>query len=228
MAGPDGLEWVVIHPQGQAQPDLLSALPDYPVAGRVGFEHIDRWVVHYNSGSGFEAAVDWQVEGAAPGQAWLMSHYGRDRSGTTAKTFSDLVDMTGDGLPDLIRRYESSDSALPQPACSADTPVCGPGTNPPACCAASLLFVNTGSSFAPPVALPAWDAGQTLRAWDDGAVPAAGREFDLFDFDGDGLIDLVERVDAEWHVYRHPASPYAAGSSTSAGLRYKPDQGARV
>ncbi len=224
-------------------PDLINTRPGYSresrgqhgeraepygsdPASQLADKRTDHWVVHFNNGSGFEPAFLWRVEGAAVSDRRLHGHYRHDKSGTAARTFSDLVDITGDGLPDLVRRVDGGDLDYPLPSCRAEALSCADGREAPECCEAMLLFVNTGASFSAPVAIPAWEDEHTLRAWHDGSSPVSGREFDLLDFDGDGLIDLVERVGVEWHIYRHPASPFAqsgSGTSTPIGLRSRPN-----
>ncbi len=127
---------------GDGLPDLINTRPGYARDARNGLgQHGDRaepyrsdpasqladkrtdhWVVYFNNGSGFEAPFLWRVEGAPVSDRRLHGHYRHDKSGTTARTFSDLVDITGDGLPDLLRRVDGGDLDYPLPSCSTGAP----------------------------------------------------------------------------------------------------------
>ncbi len=193
------------------------------------------WTVRLNNGSGFESPVPWGVEGwgSEYGLAPLPGFYAHVATNTSiAKAWTELIDMTGDGLPDLLRPIQVDPATqavgedesgngpqLPGAACG-DVPQCAIGVAElPGCCRGLLLFVNTGGSFSSPVIWNAWGAewpgvfSERLRHYSDAVWPVDGREYDLFDFDGDGLVDLVERIgpDDEWHVYRHPAAPVGDG-----------------
>ncbi len=198
------------------------------------------WDVYLNTGSGFATAEDgvspsnqWKVEGAPPGATWLHTFYTRSKmlGADTNKTFDDFIDVTGDGLPDIIRRYGDWDeqAGIQQPVCTENLCV-PPWQFAPDCCDMSLVFVNTGSSFLAPVGLPSWGGtGNSMgafRYYSNNNSPN-GREFDLFDFDGDGLVDLVERrygADGEeWHIFRNPASPQPTDVASDDPYKTKPN-----
>ncbi len=198
-----------------------DGLPDFVDAQAAATEGY--WRVHLHTGDGFaDAPVAWRIEGAA--NLTLPDHITQtDSNESTSKTFAELVDMTGDGRPDWIRPMTTQDLALPgfsAPACTAG-PTCSGTATPPLCCASLLVFVNTGGSFSAPVGWPAWHADR-LRSYSEAPAPAQ-REFDLFDFDADGLIDLVEIEDGMWRVFPHPASPMASGSPTPDPERTRPN-----
>jgi RHS repeat-associated protein len=181
------------------------------------------WRVHLNTGAGFaDSPIAWRIEGTSgislPGHVTQT-----DSNESSSKTFTELVDMTGDGRPDWVRAMTAQDQALPgfaAPACTA-APACSGTGVPPTCCASLLVFVNTGSSFSSPVGWPAWHADR-LRSYSEAPSPTQ-REFDLFDFDGDGLVDLVEIEDGSWRVFPNPASPLATGSPTPSADRTRPN-----
>jgi RHS repeat-associated protein len=52
----------------------------------------DYWAVYFNNGDGFGSLVNWRVLG---GGSYI-------RTGDTAGTLTDIIDMNGDGLPDRV------------------------------------------------------------------------------------------------------------------------------
>jgi len=181
------------------------------------------WSVYFNTGAGFaEEPLAWRIDGQPDLLPDFISE--TDSNASSRKTYSELIDMTGDGLPDWLRPWSPTDAllyGLARPACDGTASQCGTGTQPPTCCSSLLLFVNTGTSFSAPVSWPAWDE-ELLRSYSENPS-ASEREFDVFDFDGDGLLDLVEIADDTWRVFLHPASPAATGSPTPPHLRSRPD-----
>lgn len=184
------------------------------------------WEVHLNTGTGFSVEpIEWRIEGplAMKLSNFISSHL-LDPDGERTETYDELVDMNGDGRLDWVRHYNGADHLAfgldPLPcATNACTPT---GSSiPPQCCFHMLVFLNTGSSFSEPAPWAAWH-DVLVRSYSD-ATATTTREFDLMDFDGDGLIDLVEREDGEWRVFRHPASPLSRNATTPAFLRYRPN-----
>lgn len=124
-------------------------------------DHIDAsnartWKVNPGGGTpqwGFGAAINWP----APN----LRHVRRSKNGDT---YQDLVDMNGDGLPDLVSSG-------------------GPGQNGPFNWS---VFLNTGAGFES-TALPAWPA--PVGTLGDHVPEGAGQV--LIDFNGDGLPDIV-------------------------------------
>ncbi len=193
------------------------------------------WLVYFNNGRGFAAEPFlWEVEGGEfplPNFMSISVEGGRSVAG-------DLLDMTGDGLPDLLRKSVAGDPALtgvdykcaylkgcynPASDASAVTPYW--------CCYNLLLYVNTGSGFSAPLPWQSQPLG--LRRGD---VECPGKRcwniesvnFDIFDIDGDGFPDLVDRVrNFEgrwfWRVFFNPSSPRAAASAEADEPRVKPN-----
>ncbi|MBX3024857.1 VCBS repeat-containing protein [bacterium] len=124
-------------------------------------DHVDAsnpttWVVNPGRGApqwGFGPAVNWP----APNLRYVR----RSKAGDT---YQDLVDMNGDGLPDLV----SSGS---------------PGQSEPFNWA---VYLNTGAGFAT-TPLPAWPA--PVGTISDHVPNGTGQA--LLDFNGDGLPDVV-------------------------------------
>ncbi|MFQ5478350.1 MAG: SpvB/TcaC N-terminal domain-containing protein [Candidatus Binatia bacterium] len=206
-------------------PDLVVADPD-PLQSLAQRRSEDHWQVYLNTGSGFSAQpTAWRVEGDSalelPNYLSRSVVYGHESS-----TTDELLDLSGDGRPDLLLfpTVEELDGyACEQDACTfPELP-----QSPPACCLNHLLLVNTGSSFSLPEGLPMWSGH--LRSDSESSNPSlpTRKEFDLFDFDGDGLVDLVERHEEAgqsiWQVFPNPASPRASGSPTPAHRRYRPN-----
>jgi RHS repeat-associated protein len=199
------------------------------------------WWVHLNTGNNLEPNPrEWKVEGGASLLPNRVSLGIPDEPATIA----DLVDVTGDGLPDLVKRHVSNDGVASIPlTCSTGTPEptwnstngehSDGGTLSENHCWNLLLFVNTGSSFAVPVAFPS--PADAIRADYDGncsrpqgsAYTGSGC-FDMMDFNGDGLVDIVGAMTgttapthADWAVILHPAStgaiPPAPAQAVTAG-----------
>ncbi|RMF19600.1 MAG: hypothetical protein D6760_12975, partial [Deltaproteobacteria bacterium] len=209
---------------GDGLADFVDA--DVDDAGVPEPRSVDHWNVYFGTGYGFTLdPISWRIENAT--SRLLLDNYVNEHTSneTDASVTADFVDMTGDGLPDRVR-YWSQTIVPGQPL---EFPSCQEGfcaTNPPGlplmCCYSLLVFVNTGSSFSYPVEWPSWDSSMLLRRYSDAASPVA-REMDLFDADGDGLIDLVEREGQEWRIFRHPASPLAAYPPEPSAERARPN-----
>ncbi|RMD82715.1 MAG: hypothetical protein D6815_08515 [Candidatus Dadabacteria bacterium] len=207
---------------GDGLPDYVDA--DVDRLGAPAPRSVDHWNVYWGTGYGFAAQPSaWRID---QGEAvLLLDNYVNEHASTDeyAAVATDLVDLTGDGLPDRIRFWSQmlgtgQDLLFPQcrvGSCQVEAPI-----DPPLCCYSLLLFVNTGASFSYPIELPEWYP-MLVRSYSSDETPAA-REVDLFDADGDGLIDLVEREGAVWRLLRHPASPLAFESPTPPSERARP------
>ncbi|MFN2375420.1 MAG: SpvB/TcaC N-terminal domain-containing protein, partial [Candidatus Binatia bacterium] len=186
------------------------------------------WEVHLHDGNGLSPTPTvWPIDGGfgdGPGLPNFLNLRATDGS-----TIADLFDITGDGRPDLVRRNRgyvpgSDDGSS---LCKRSSRCATPDENDSAvsagfCCFDLAVFVNTGSSFSQPVG---WSSPvHGLRAEFDacpysGGIPCSGLvyDFDFFDFDGDGLVDFIERYTAagkpnSWLVHPHPASPGGGGA----------------
>ncbi len=207
-----------------------DGLPDYvdaDVADR-GFAEprsVDHWNVFLGTGYGFAVQpTTWRIEQG--GESLLLDNYVNEHTSdeTHASVLTDFVDVTGDGLPDRVRFWSQTVvPGHPLEFSNCQMGLCASSSRalPLMCCYSLLVFVNTGASFSYPVEMPWWD-WMYLRSYSDDSSPAA-REVDLFDADGDGLIDLVEREGDQWRIFRHPASPLATASSTPDSDRARPN-----
>ena len=218
--------WGVVDMNGDGLPDLMNT--------RVAPEYInddyrplqDHWDVFLNTGNGFSRDVhEWRVEGAErPMLPWYLAAHIDSGNATTV----DLVDVTGDGLPDLLmRNLARGDPVGGIEARCEELGFCDqvrPTTVPidlVYCCYQMLLFVNTGSSFAAPV--PWRSPTQALRArYRDCDLTSLCNgtvlhHYDTLDFDGDGLVDLVDVGDpvyrpGQWRVFAHPSARATTGA----------------
>jgi RHS repeat-associated protein len=196
--------------------DLGSPLP-------LSAEH---WDVHLNTGTGFSSEpLEWRVEGSTGIRLHnFLSSYNSEPGSRETDTYDELIDINGDGRLDWVRFWSGADLLAfgLDPLPCEDSACSYTGTLvPPDCCFQNLVFVNTGSSFSDPMPWAAWH-DTSLRSYSK--TPTANtREFDLFDFDGDALLDLVEIEDGEWRVFAHPASPRSRGSATADSRRYRPN-----
>ncbi len=218
-----------------------DGLRDYVVAdtgeleGSVGCNSETHWNVYYNTGGGFELVPQaWSVEGAN----YALPHYLNvfvACSDENASTSANLIDMNSDGRPDFLAPHtfdNCGDSEHVPPLCENTTCDSTHPEFPANCCINMVLLVNTGSSFAAPTGWGSPRAEWVSRSTYPSDYTSA--RWELMDFDGDGLVDLLENqpsgdpVTGEitgyaWSVYRNPASPFATGSNTPDVVRTRPN-----
>lgn len=187
------------------------------------------WQVWFNTGRGFaQEEVLWRAEDASG-----LPNFASLRLGS-AGTGADMVDINGDGLTDLVRRSdvwdERADPAFEarcgNPSCK--TPEATWGTGGSAyCCYNLMVWLNTGSSFTAPLVWRSQTPG--LRKSTKDCPYDVNRcfgeriwDYDLLDFNGDGLVDQLQRDWSGWRVLFHPASPQATESSIPVEERAPP------
>jgi len=138
-----------------------DGLPDRVVYDKTS--PYNTWTVYFNNGSGFDAGVDWPNP-----SAWALIQGNYIRNSDTYGTYTDLIDMNGDGLPDRV----VYDKVYPYDTWS--------------------VYLNNGSGFDPtPISWPippAWygNRGNYIRDTD-----GYGALTDVIDMNGDGLPDRV-------------------------------------
>ncbi|MBI5505753.1 MAG: hypothetical protein HY899_13210, partial [Deltaproteobacteria bacterium] len=202
-----------------ALPDLVVAEPgssDTPAR----WDFYSSWQVHLGDGRGFASAPAlWPIESDTLKLPNFLNLQADDGS-----VVSDLLDINGDGRPDIVRRNRISDywrthivdtcaSRSHCPSSASDETGIAAGF----CCYNLLVYINTGSSFAAPTP---WTAPANAVRTSYNSCPFSVVEctsgwlfdYDLFDFNGDGLVDLVERAapadpPTTWRVFLHPATP---------------------
>ncbi len=218
-------QWVLLDINGDGLRDIV--ITGDGNAGSVN--HLDgetKWGVVYNEG-GFRRSPQgttfanvvhpWEVQGSY-GLPDKIAVYSADGYAT----ISALIDMNGDGLPDLLRRHAQG-TQTPSPneiSYRCDSDGSGPSlsdsgqTLSKTACYNMLVFYNTGSSFAPP---SAWRSPATaIRADYEECVSSTdlGGCYGYMDFNGDGLVDFVANAwGGEWGFMRHPSSPRIGNSS---------------
>lgn len=150
-----------------------DGLPD-----RVVFDEMSmKWLVSLNNGAGFDAAVEW------PGGCicFIRSTFNIN-NGDVNYTYTDLIDMNGDGLPDQVVYYVT------------------PPYN------TWVVYFNNGHGFdANGVNWPV-SGSSYIRQTD-----LNGTSFDLIDMNGDGLPDRVEYGNSTWRVYLNTGSGFGPG-----------------
>jgi len=186
------------HPAGYGTyTDVIDmnadGLPDRVVYDR--WSPYDTWQVYLNNGSGFGSSMNWPNP-----SAWdqYSGNDIRDTSPAGYGTYTDVIDMNGDGLPDRVVYNRN---------CSS------PYTNCP-----WSVYLNNGSGFdSTPISWSnpsAWDSisGNYIR---DTHPAGYGFYTDVIDMNGDGLPDRVvydrtSPYDA-WKVYFNNGSGFEPG-----------------
>ena len=127
------------------------------------------WKIWLNTGSNFIDGGDWPTE-----YSGLITDLD-----TTGNVKRDLIDINGDGLPDIV--------------------------NPPTGSSSWEIQFNTGKGFTEKIF---WAAPSEVPAdgyTRDAALPDSNGDThirrDLFDINGDGLIDIVRKNSNNWQVY---------------------------
>ncbi len=214
-----------------------DGLPDLVAADTESIDDGDHWrgqfawQVWLGDGRAFsEDVLRWAAEDGS-----LLPNFASIGVGA-AGLGADLVDLNGDGLPDLVRRSTPSDElyysglesrCIDTGGCSLAGFSEGP-SGPSWCCYNLLAWYNTGSGFAPPVA---WRSQNTaVRSANEDCPFTISRcfgadvwHYDLMDFNGDGLLDQVQRDYGGWRVFLHPSSPAAGQSSIPIEERGPPN-----
>jgi hypothetical protein len=197
-----GLRWGLVDLTGDGARDLVvtgrdASVPQGPSTPQLGRT---RWRLHANTGQGFdEAGVEWSLPdyGRPPGEGefWFGTTFDNSSSGLNWA----LLDLTGDGAPDLVVTQRDASVTL------------GP-TTPQLGRSRWRLHANTGQGFdeagvewvlpdhgRPPGEGEAWFQEGTDRFSD-------GLNWQLLDLTGDGAVDLfVTGRDAS--VTQGPSTP---------------------
>jgi RHS repeat-associated protein len=180
------LDWATVDSQGETNWNTLAdqdgsgnwdvilmdingdGLPDR-VMRQVGTSYTN-FVVQFNNGAGFEPEENW---GSIDSQGKNNNNWGSPigtGSADSGATWTTMIDINGDGLPDRVMR-----------------PVSPPYTN-------WIVEINTGSGFAPSVSWGNVD-GQSQPNddnWNSISYENSGTtKVDFFDVNGDGLPDRV-------------------------------------
>lgn len=144
------------------------------------------WTIYFNNGTGFGAGVNWSNP-----SPWDSVNGNYIRNTDTYGTYTDVIDMNGDGLPDRVVFDRT-----------------GPYNT-------WTVYFNNGNGFDPGVDWPnpsAWSAsgGNYIRSLNAMMVQA-----DVIDMNGDGLPDRVVYDSTDpydtWTVYFNNGSGFGPG-----------------
>ena len=129
----------------------------------------NNWNVYLNTGSGFIHEGNWTPPGFGDDDLIDVDDTGNVRH--------ELIDINGDGLPDLVDPHEGA--------------------------AEWDVYFNQGKGFAPRVK---WHNPKTDGFTRDIERETGNAKRDLLDINGDGLVDVVARTsDADWNVWLNAA-----------------------
>ncbi len=138
-----------------------DGIPDYVVASRDHFDEFGSWGVHVGRKSGSSWEFGAKELWSAP--TWRLREY------TDQEIRRDVIDMTGDGLPDYVLADEEA--------------------------GVWLVFRNTGSGFAAnPIRFAVPPGVRALNRTEEASdvQPARRTTLMVTDLNGDGLPDLLE------------------------------------
>jgi len=213
--GNSTLDW-----NSRAVQDLIDmngdGLPDLVVASTT------TWQIYFNTGKGILSTA---LSVAAPGSLVLESSWGHTVGGPYSFTPNALMDMNGDGLPDLVATTPGDY----QCGFSQGFYICYYTT------AYLNVYYNTGEGFASPVVFRM--PPLTAFRWSfDGNTYA-----DLFDVNGDGLPDWVgvapagegpsnlNNWNSQWYVALNEGRAFRAlGTTTLYKMVTLPPPGGQV
>jgi hypothetical protein len=191
------LSWTLMDLEGDGASDLVVTRRDELGLSELG---TTKWLLYTNQGDGFSLSPsDWALPAGFPDEEFL------GLSPTSAELSWTLMDLEGDGAPDLvvIRRDELG---LPELGTSK-----------------WLLYTNQGDGFAQSPsdwALPAGFPDEEFQA-----LYPSGSElsWSLMDLDGDGAVDLVvtrrdelgvpELGTTKWLLYSNQGDGFASSPS---------------
>jgi hypothetical protein len=179
--------WTTIDLNGDRKPDLVltaDTTKSQQVWDATGSPY---WKVFLNTGSGFGPAMNWPVPRSGLDDGFFASN------ATQAYRYWSLLDVNGDGKPDLLHTGDTTKGQQVWDA--AGSPYW-------------KVYLNTGSGFGPAMN---WMVPQNGTYEGIYATDLSGyRNWTLVDLDSDGKVDLIQTSDPTkgQQVWDSSGNPY--------------------
>ncbi len=219
--GSGDYQWELVDINGDGKPDLVitSVLNSSRVAIESGQGSSPYWSVYFNTGNGFSTtATNWPTPTGGQG---YQGFYATSGTGIGSGDYQwELVDINGDGKPDLVVTSVLNSSRVPIES--------GQGSSP-----YWSVYLNTGNGFSTTATTwPTPTGGQGYQgfyaAYGTG-IGSGDYQWELVDLNGDSKPDLVvtsvlnsSKVPIEsgqgsspyWSVYLNTGGGFSASSTT--------------
>lgn len=186
----DGRYWTTVDINGDGRPDLIQTSD--PTRGAAVWDSAGTpyWKVFLNTGGGFDAPIKWPVPPSGTATGFYMT------TSIADGRHWQLVDMTGDGRPDLVQPCDPT-KGFSQVWDVNGTPYW-------------KVFPNTGTGFGAVTnwAVPKNGLGDGFYALEG---PGGLRAWATIDINGDGRPDLIHSGDptkGQQQVWDVNGSPY--------------------
>ena len=159
---------VVIDMNGDGKPDLVDSEDEATAGAQVFYNGNQKyWKVYLNTGSGFSATpIQWNIPAVLDTYEEQVNY-----------TLHAVIDMNGDGKPDLVDSENSATETVPDVFYNGNQKYW-------------KVYLNTGSGFSP-TALQ-WNIPPTLDSYEE---YVNYNNHVVIDMNGDGKPDLVDSED---------------------------------
>ncbi|MCG8573638.1 MAG: T9SS type A sorting domain-containing protein [Flavobacteriales bacterium] len=184
ITGSGSWRWVTVDMNGDGRPDLVDVYFNemYGTAGDL------YWEVYLNTGTGFETTpIEWSVP-------WAYEHF----SGSVSSWNWTVMDMNGDGMPDIVDTYLADFYGSPGDYHWE-------------------VYLNEGDGFSSTVT--EWDIPGEYSVT---ANASGGSHWTTMDIDGDKRPDLVDTYYGDtygptsgkyWKVYKNTGDGFSSGAT---------------